>query len=442
MNQPGNPNGNAPLPVSPKTSSAPVAPVQIQSLQAASTVKDTGGVLAPIVISQAPTVSTPEVLPVVLDTAPPFHAPSQPAAPPRKNALVEYWRKAGGGSFLVSLGIHAALLVGAYFVVETIVHEKKVDFLPGGGSKQGQEASQQMTQQVQSKRRNNLQPNRPMQRIVSNSASTAIALPDTPLDAIDMPQMSSLLGGGSMGSGGFGDGGSGGGFGKGMGLGGMNNVSFKPIFMFGKDLKARSIGVVMDVSGSMTPHLTKVIKELDRVAKGSPVVLYVGCGVATPGKGVVLDDNTIATINKSKDKDKSFEEFWRRSHKAKPNPNAPPPAGKKKDKDAKDPIPEEAVYQVMAQRPETFFIKSQGIEYSWLALMAGEFRHVDALYWFSDFQDKVDDKQIERVSAHLRRRKQKLFMHASVKGKSFEKVRDLLVLPSGGEVIEEEPPKK
>ena len=37
---------------------------------------------------------------------------------------------------------------------------------------------------------------------------------------------------------------------------------------------------------------------------------------------------------------------------------------------------------------------------------------------------------------NLQRRKQKLFIHASVKGKSFEKVRDQLCLPSGGKVIE------
>ena len=53
----------------------------------------------------------------------------------RENALKKYWRTAGGGSLMVSLLIHAALLIGAVFMVQTIVHEKTVDFLPGGGSK-------------------------------------------------------------------------------------------------------------------------------------------------------------------------------------------------------------------------------------------------------------------------------------------------------------------
>ena len=37
---------------------------------------------------------------------------------------------------------------------------------------------------------------------------------------------------------------------------------------------------------------------------------------------------------------------------------------------------------------------------------------------------------------------QKLFIHASIQGRSFEQVRDGLVIPSGGEVIETELPKK
>jgi hypothetical protein len=410
------------------------APVQIQASLSAIP-SENPSKSAPIVIPPAPVASSlqPQVVEIQRETGPRFHPPIT-AAPPRKNMLVEYWRKAGGGSFMVSLGIHMALLIAGYFVVETIVHEQKVDFLPGGGGKQGQEASQAVSQQVQAKKRNSMQESRPMQRIISTSNTATISLKDTPLEAIEVPTMSSMLGGGSMSSG-FGNGGSGGGFGKGTGLGGMDSIAFKPIFMFGQRLKARSIGVVLDVSGSMTPHLTKVIKELDRVAKGSPVVLYVGCGIVTPAKGVRLDDKTIPTINKSKDEAKSFELFWRRSHTRKPDPNAAP-APKKKNKDDKDPIPEEEVYTVMATRPETYFIKSQGIQYSWVSLMADEFRHVDAVYWFSDFQDAVDDEQIEKLFKHFSRREQKLYIHASQKGKSFATVRDKLVLPTGGQVIE------
>jgi len=365
------------------------------------------------------------------------------SVPPPRKGLGSYWRAVGGGSLMISLLIHAALLVGALFIVQTVTNEKPpVDFLPGGGSKSGQEASDQLAQQVQQKKRNPLDKKTPMQRVVSSSQSN-IALPDIPMDLVDMPEMSSVMGGGAMGSGGFSSSGSGGGFGIGSGTGGAPGTTFKPIIMFGKNLQARRIGVVMDVSGSMTPHLTKVIKELDRVAKGSPVVLYVGCGVAVPTDNVKLDDDAISTVNRSKDEEKSFELFWRRSHKAAQPaglPASPPPDSKKKklEEEMAGPVPEEAVYGVMANRLETYFVKSQGIQYAWISLLVDELRNVDALYWFSDFQDQVDDKQLETVLRNLKRRKQKLFIHASDKGKSFEKVRDTLVIPSGGEVIEPE----
>ncbi len=396
----------------------------------------------PVPISDAP-------MSVDLD---PHFGPAPFIAPPpdtenikRPGAIARYWRAIGGGSLLVSLIIHGGILVAAYFIVQTITEEKPLDFLPGGGSKSGQEASSEFSKQVKAKKRTNLDKATPMQRIVSISNSSNVALPDVPMDNLDVPDLASTLSNGGQMSGGFGSSGAGGGFGSGMGIGGLSGVTFKPISMFGKNLKARRIGVIMDVSGSMTPHLTKVVKELDRVANGSPLILYVGCGVSSPAKGVKLDGDAMETLGR-KDKVEAFEKFWRASHNAPPKPpvpGAPPePPKKKKDKDEVEPVPEAAVYEVLANRRQTFFVKSQGIQYAWLALLVDELRHVDALYWFSDFQDAVDDKQIERVSDMMRRRKQKLFIHPSVKGKSFEEVRDKLCLPSGGEVVEVPEEKK
>lgn len=347
-----------------------------------------------------------------------------------------YWKKIGAGSFLLSLAIHAGLLAVATLIVTTVVTgDKPVDFLPGGGSKAGQEASQALANTVQMKKRNSLRQTTPMQKIVSLNSTAAISLPDMPQDPIDMPEMSSMMGGGAMGSGGFGSSGAGGGFGTGQGIGGMKGVTFKPIVMFGKDLKARKIAVILDVSGSMTPHLTKVVKELDRVAAGSRVMLYVGCGVATP-KDKRLDKDAIKTSSKSKDDDKNFEVFWRRSHPPKTPAGGPPPDPKQ------GPVQEEAVFSLMHNRSETYFMKSQGIQYAWIALLARELGEADALYWFSDFQDQVDDAQMETVLRTLKRRKQRLFIHASGNGKFFEKIRDGLCLPSGGEVVESQPEKK
>ena len=58
------------------------------------------------------------------------------------------------------------------------------------------------------------------------------------------------------------------------------------------------------------------------------------------------------------------------------------------------------------------------------------------VYWVSDFQDRADEEMMKDVLKVLKKRKQRLVMHASIRGRSFEKVRDSVCLPSGGEVLE------
>ena len=92
--------------------------------------------------------------------------------------------------------------------------------------------------------------------------------------------------------------------GNGIGTGGKSGVTFGPIMMFGKQINAKRIAVVLDVSRSMTPYLEKVVNELDRVARGSTVVLYYGCGLLRP------DGRIDETVQRTQSKD--FERFWRR----------------------------------------------------------------------------------------------------------------------------------
>ena len=172
---------------------------------------------------------------VVLAAAAPgevFHPPALTHIEPTKpaNGLVRAWRKIGGGSLTLSLAIHAGILLFAgAIVVSTQMIQKQVDFLPGGGTQQGAEASAEMRHKVQQKRRTSLNKTMPMKKIVSTSQNAAISLPEAPPDLLDVPDVSSTIGGGSLGSGGFGKAGSGGGFGTGMGMGGAAGfVSLPP----------------------------------------------------------------------------------------------------------------------------------------------------------------------------------------------------------------------
>ena len=179
------------------------------------------GVPLPMPASVAPMV--PHLVEVGMAEAAPVIGP-----PPKRNMLVEYWRKVGGGSLMVSLLVHAGLI--ALFIMIAIVipsTEKPADFLPGGGSKAGQEASQELAHQVQQKKRTVMNKTTPMKKVVSNSANAAILLPEVPIDAVDVPEMA-IPTGGSMGSGGFGSAGAGGGFGNGVGRGGMSGFTSLP----------------------------------------------------------------------------------------------------------------------------------------------------------------------------------------------------------------------
>ncbi len=130
------------------------------------------------------------------------------------------WRKIGGGSLSLSIAIHAGVLIIAGLIVFTTSKTiKNVDFLPGGGTQQGAQASQDMQHKVQQKRRSTIAKTTPIKKVVSTSQSASISLPESPPDLLDVPDVSSMLGGGSLGSGGFGKGGAGGGFGNGIGAG-------------------------------------------------------------------------------------------------------------------------------------------------------------------------------------------------------------------------------
>lgn len=354
------------------------------------------------------------------------------------NTFVKLWKKMGAGSLMLSLVIHGALLAVAGLIALTVtLQDKQVDFLPGGGTQQGAQASAALSEQVQVKQRKNLNKNLPKSRLVSTSISSAITLPEAPPDMLDVPDVSAALGGGKLGNAGYGFGGAGNGFGNGMGAGGLSGITFKPLMMFGIELKdTRKIAVVMDVSRSMTKYLPIVVKELDKVAKGSPVVMYFGCGLANPPKRKSdLDDK----IRKAQGDD--FASFWQ-NWEGKTPINMPMEDRKKLRYDPAQPMPLDDIYQMMSKRPSTHYVEFNGIGYAWIALMSDEVKEADAVYWFADFQDKVDEDQMNAVKKRFKARKQKLFIHASTRGRFFEQVRDNLVIPLDGEVIETELPKK
>ena len=128
------------------------------------------------------------------------------------------YRKASGGSLLLSIVLHAIIIgVGAFLVVSQVVEERKISF---GGGEPGPKGDIQ--HKVQMKRKTTSAP-APAKRITTTSSMARVALPDMP----DIPMSMGPSIAGAMGTGGFGASGGLGGGGKGGGSGnGFSKMTF------------------------------------------------------------------------------------------------------------------------------------------------------------------------------------------------------------------------
>ncbi|WP_395739388.1 hypothetical protein [Prosthecobacter sp.] len=333
------------------------------------------------------------------------------------------WEKWGGRSLALSIGIHLLILTAAALIVVHQVTDRQMDFIPGGSTVQGQQAEEALQHKIQQKKNPWLKQPVPNRKLAVVGSLNKIVLPTDMPDLLDMSQTPKLLSaGGAPSSGTSGLAGAAGSFGKGMGLGSHSGTTLGPLF--GLNLKSKKLAVVLDVSASMTPHLERVVKEVDKVARGSVVVLYFGCGLDEPKKPLVgtkvFRTNTV-----------EFEKFWRMggatfmetaAYKIKPN----------------DPIPSKDLFLQLSRRPQTYFIHNVGVGYAWLALLSDEVRNADGLYWFSDFQDTVSFKQVSIVLENLKRRKQRLYIHSYGRGANFDLIKNQLVIPTEGDSYAEE----
>jgi hypothetical protein len=170
----------------------------------------------------------------------------------------------GASGLAISLGIHAILLVLAFFVIATIsTSSLERDFeLPGGGGGKGGQVPHDEHRIQLAKRRVQ---ERALDKIRVKGASR-IALPDIPPEAKALSSALSNLKDASSGSGG----GSGGGIGLGRGIGigrgtgpgfgGGQGRVFVGRSVFGMKIRGSKIAVYFDNSQSLVPYLDTVKK--------------------------------------------------------------------------------------------------------------------------------------------------------------------------------------
>ena len=369
----------------------------------------------------------PDSDPLSADTVPIAAHPPAPAVPSNAG----WWHRIGGGSLTISLVIHAIVILLAIFIVYQISVPGKevIEFLPGGGG--GGKGSQANAAQ----KRRAASMSAPKTRVISMATNAEIGLPDISTSMSDFSSLSAAaqmgggMGGGEGGLNGRGKGGlMGNGTGTGMGPGRGNG--FVSLGLFGMKIDARRMAVVLDMSGSMYSFLPVVIKEVDKVAPGSMVILHYGCG---------LSDAEIRKPGLESTSDKKFEE------------DRIVTSLLASENRAMNQEQREALHALVKKRPKTYFVPSTGVGSTWIALTDQKLKDADAIYWFADFADPLSKGRLEEVARQLRGRKQKLYIHPSNPkwlepndplAASVARVEKELVTPSGGKVIKQEVKKE
>lgn len=348
--------------------------------------------------------------------------------PPLAPANQGWWYRVGGGSLTISLIIHAIVIVLAVVLVWQVQKPapETIEFLAGGGGG-GKGADAKLAE-----RRRAAAMSAPRTRTISSSTNAEVALPDLQSTLTDLSSLSvsaPMAGGIGGGVGGISGSGQGGMMGNGIGTGfgpGRGNGFVSIPKIFGQAIDARRMAVVLDMSGSMYPFLPTVIKEVDKVAPGSTVVLHYGCGLN--------DENERAPKLEST----SDREFLRDRIATSLLESG---IGSMTEEERK------TLLELVRKRPKTFFVPSSTVGTTWAALTDDRLKDADAIYWFADFADGLSRERMEEISRKLKSRKQKLYIHPSnpqwlVGGDplavNVSKIDKEMVQPSGGKVIKAE----
>ena len=323
---------------------------------------------------------------------------------------------------VATAALHLLLLGAGVFWVVTAVERpsKPPDFLPAAS------AGEKTTVKAQKSelKRQGLLKNSPanvasLQRIASVNAAS-IVLPEreaSDLPALDFPApsagFSSGIGAGG-GDGGVGKGGRGGGFNGGPGMAAAF-VARPPLFqLFGVEIKARKLGVVLDVSSSMYAALPQVIEEVNRSFPDAALVITRGCGLDN-SKRREEGETAAQRLNREEfKKDDIFKELSAR------------PEGKE-------------LLATLRQRRNVWFVPARNRFHTIHAFDQLLKEKVDAVYWFADFQDELAVETVDELAADLAGKKVLLYAQSASKAKrstsNIALVGERLAKATGGSVI-------
>ncbi len=205
--------------------------------------------------------------------------------------------------------------------------------------------------------------------------------------------------------------------------------------IFGKKIQATKLGVILDVSSSAHPHLAGAIEEIQKGFADATLILYPGCGLTEakgaaghvirkystiPVKELTADSGGFTTAGFLVDalKVKAFGEMVKR-----PSLRETLFISWYEDKGA-------------GGMPDGNFQKLTGqTQVAFEELLK---RRVDAIYWFSDFEDKVSPPVVEKLTGELMLKRVRLYLH-NFAGQSIPSILTEMAEKTGGTVDTDKP---
>lgn len=222
-----------------------------------------------------------------------------------------------------------------------------------------------------------------------------------------------------------------GGGGFGGGLAGIRDMTITAD-MFGMQITATNLGVILDVSGSAHPHPDKAIREIDKSFPEAYMVLVVGCGMSktdgvngggmVPGKPRIVEWDRQSKEEKYNKLQRSapaqLEMFFRKM-------------GEERGKE---------IRRYFDRRKNLFLLYGGDIHAANYAFDFVIEQNADTVYWFADFADRIDKPVIEDLTRRLKRNRIKVIAH-NFMGKPVRAEAKEMAEKTGGATLEVVPGK-
>ncbi|NJK90748.1 MAG: hypothetical protein HC904_02285 [Blastochloris sp.] len=338
------------------------------------------------------------------------------------------------GPISISVLLHAAMLtvIGGVVIIEQVVPKTNFSPVVLGETIQDQvvDANEVVDEIVDPGGGGMLEV--PADEVAMPESSMSVESVDALSVESALPSSWTLSSAASLGTAGMGSGlgtgsGSGGGASGGVGTGKGKTIGR----LFGKQVEAQKLGVILDISMSAHDKLPAAVQEIQRSFRNMPLVMAFGCGINPQA----VDKDDSARIYRFADK--------------KPHPEQDSATGGNKKGPSRTTLgmiaaaelknPEvRQIMETLRSDPNAYILYSKSISVTQLAFEKLIEEGCDTIYWFADFADAVDPKEMEKLTRELKRREIKVIAH-NFSGKAVPALQTQMARETGGDTLSKVP---